>query len=717
MPSTTKNLDARLSTDVQQQHQATDETFKLVLDLEVTPDDVTNDIDDVQAVGAAPRGNPFSALFTGATSDEENAIESSILLTETQPTNDQVSEVSKRLEKKRTIRPSRTLLKSMNHAWKVCNKQKMIDKVDNEHVQEGGKKKKKRDNDVAIRVFLKNSEELASRDFQTAYTSSTLLVNDVTVNEEEKDRLVSKDEETIDKSVDTEDSDQETNNENELECTQPFIEDNMYADETCNYERRDDEETEVYPSSENDTLYYGADSVCEENRNHEKISSKRKKAANVDYRREKHSVVVPTPGRTNEQHEVTSREGPQVTQQDYLTSRVSPCRVGQSDPAKVNGKSITIVDPKDNVEQITKTSQNDDDQDECVPTQPSKLRTENECAVKPSSPLKQNGKKSDEHLARRHTIVTDSQTKSIRSLEFSSFVLESQEDEPHSSAILSGDSSPAEKRLDTFIESNKPSFIESSMSPMCLPSSTPTPTSVDDSAASEVTIDNQAISKRKSMSSLQPDLPSTKKKSKTISQVSGFQCQAVSTPIAKKRDSGAFSPDNNASSQRSNKSSPQTPRHRVRRNPRSAQSTPSSTPTVRTRIRMLTPVPSQRTYASRSRTLFKYKFEFCLTGFVKAGEKNLKELIEGHGGKIPERYQDVLAKSNQKAVVIATPISWRKRKFMQAVACGIPVVHTDWIKDCIEAGHVIPFDGYRVPIGYSVTTRKFECFPPKEVNS
>ncbi|EEY64109.1 uncharacterized protein PITG_02637 [Phytophthora infestans T30-4] len=161
---------------------------------------------------------------------------------------------------------------------------------------------------------------------------------------------------------------------------------------------------------------------------------------------------------------------------------------------------------------------------------------------------------------------------------------------------------------------------------------------------------------------------------------------------------------------------PQTPRPPARRSTRSTQSTPTSTPQVRTRTRTLTPVPSQRAYGSRSRTLFKYKFEFCLTGFVKTGEETLKELIEGHGGKIPERYQDVLYRNNSKAVVIATPVSWRKRKFMQAVACGIPVVHTDWIKDCIDAGYVVPFDGYQVPTGYSVTTRKFECFPPRELH-
>lgn len=146
-----------------------------------------------------------------------------------------------------------------------------------------------------------------------------------------------------------------------------------------------------------------------------------------------------------------------------------------------------------------------------------------------------------------------------------------------------------------------------------------------------------------------------------------------------------------------------------------ALATPSSAQKVRTRTKMLSPLPSNRAYASRSRTIFKYKFEFVLTGFVKEGDASLSELIEEHGGKVMDRYQDVLYRGNGKALVIATPVSWRKRKFMQAISCGIPVVHPDWIQSCIKEACVVPFDGYFVPSGYSVTTRKFECLGVKEV--
>uniref|UniRef100_K3WTV5 BRCT domain-containing protein n=1 Tax=Globisporangium ultimum (strain ATCC 200006 / CBS 805.95 / DAOM BR144) TaxID=431595 RepID=K3WTV5_GLOUD len=130
----------------------------------------------------------------------------------------------------------------------------------------------------------------------------------------------------------------------------------------------------------------------------------------------------------------------------------------------------------------------------------------------------------------------------------------------------------------------------------------------------------------------------------------------------------------------------------------------------------LSPLPSNRAYVSRTKTIFKYKFEFCLTGFMKDGEVNLTELIEEHGGKIPERYQDVLHKNNPKAVVIATPVSWRKLKFIYAIACGIPVVHPEWIHACVTAGKVVSFDGYFIPSGYSFTTRKFECLSVQQLD-
>lgn len=188
-----------------------------------------------------------------------------------------------------------------------------------------------------------------------------------------------------------------------------------------------------------------------------------------------------------------------------------------------------------------------------------------------------------------------------------------------------------------------------------------------------------------------------------------------STPSRRKRQRSYVSPESGSSG---NLQRNETPRvSRVSARSASLISTPnSSTPSVRTRAKLLSPLPSSRAYISRSRTMFKYKFEFCLTGFVKDGEASLMGLIEEHGGKLCDRYQDMMRPNNTKAVVIATPVSWRKLKFLYAVACGIPVVHPEWLHACIKAGQILPFEGYCVPSGYSMTTMKFECLPVKQVS-
>ncbi|KAG7378253.1 hypothetical protein PHYPSEUDO_010317 [Phytophthora pseudosyringae] len=674
------------------------QTIRLVLDLDATTGAATRGGDGFRPAVQFSAGNPFSELFAGDTQDDEKLlaqapVKSKEALMETSPLKRPRQEDRSR---SRSPSPPPTMLKSMDTAWRT-RKGKILLSNERKEVEESQEEKQGENSLLGASAYSEYSEDLAPRIFQAAFTKSS------GAQEEEEKQVNGGDREKVDMSVIAEDSDRETDYEDEMECTQQL-----------------EEETEVYPPSDTGTLPYGADSVFVDEVD-EDAKTKGEEAAKASSSTGERSVVVPTPNQKNYQRtsedEVTSREGSQATQQDYLTPRVNPSRVEKPGSAEVHAKPVVVVSPRDNAEKASKTSPNDDEQDDCVPTQPSKTRTEGEPVVEPSSPAQQHVvQRNDDQLASERTTGADSQTKAIRSLEFSFSMPESQDGEPHFSASLTSQGTPAAKRIEAFSRSDRPSPFESSISPVYLPTPTPTPTPVGDPAVPVATIattEAQVSSKRKKSSSLSGLLPTGKKKQKISSVATDSPNEITSTPIAKKRKRQFFSPDGGVASDAGD---PQTPRPPVRRSARSTQSTPSSTPHVRTRTRILTPVPSQRAYASRSRTLFKFKFEFCLTGFVKTGEENLKELIEGHGGKIPERYQDVLYKNNSKAVVVATPVSWRKRKFMQAVACGIPVVHTDWIKDCIEAGYVIPFDGYQVPTGYSVTTRKFECFPPRELH-
>jgi hypothetical protein len=187
----------------------------------------------------------------------------------------------------------------------------------------------------------------------------------------------------------------------------------------------------------------------------------------------------------------------------------------------------------------------------------------------------------------------------------------------------------------------------------------------------------------------------------------------VNTPSGSTQDDGASNDPQTTVSE----STPSRPPRRSAKRLESNSLTPSSSQKARTRPKELSPLPTTRAYVSRSRTIFKFKFVFVVTGFSNKGETSMAELIHEHGGKVAEREQDVLYRGNTKAVVIATPVAWRKLKFMQAIACGIPVVHPEWIHRCIRAASVLPFNGYTVPSGYSISTRKFECLPVQQVRA
>ncbi|KAL7687301.1 putative BRCT domain-containing protein [Plasmopara halstedii] len=503
-----------------------------------------------------------------------------------------------------------TMLMSLELAWRDRKRE--------------GASARKEEREDSLTKYSEYSEDLAPRIFHETISTS---VDDGDSGE-------------VTKRCDANNSNKETDDE-EIECTQTLEEDEM----TGSYERVSDGEveTEVYPYSDAGTLPFGA---CSSLIDDVDKKTSEKEDSGHDQMHKKHDMLLEKNSQQNCEDEVPCYD----ISQDCLTPRVNLHRPGKPGSA----------------------DECEDEQDECVPTQPAQIGTESEIVGESSSPSRENLEINDDQMTHHDIAEVDPQTRAIRSLEFSFTAPESQDHKAHTSANLASEGTPAAKRVTAIFKGNRLIPFESSISPVYQPS----PPSVNKASDPEnpiVSFDTQLIVKKNNESLMFSDEAENAKKEKPFNGFSESSKQMAYTPKGYKRKRDYHSPGSLAPSNESTLGDPQTPRPSARRSSRSNQSTPSSTSHVRTRTRTLTPVPSQRAYASRSRTLFKYKFEFCLTGFVKNSEESLKELIEGHGGKVPERYQDVLYKDNSKAVVIATPVSWRKRKFMQAVACGIPV--------------------------------------------
>lgn len=637
--------------------------LRLVLDLDEQEEPKTRGADFEFQVSQSSESqvemrNQFSELFAKDTQDEEPKL----------------SPLKRKRD--RSVSPPPTLLASVESAWRAKRSEKQ--KEGESKTEEGFSAMSEYSEDLAPQVV-----ELAKLG---AENESAELAKLSVVNESV--------------ALSDKDSDRETDYEDELECTQAMEDYENEHKEEMNLSAASDATHDVdahpYSMSDTGTQPYDPNSTYNDIDEDLEVEDDTKNSADRTRLEEsdQFSPVINPPGEQNENDEAPSGDASQLKvnddNMDYLTPRANIQRV--ENPVAAGQDSIVAASETTAAEADESKIDNDDSQDECGATQPSEDQSKG-TSDEPGASHHENGSK--------HTGGTDSQTKAIRTLEFSFTSTGSQENEVHSEPSLDSIPSKTLSRMD------RTSPFESSMSPVC--PSMPTPVSRQQI--------NPGTGKETRQNRSPPDragLP-TGRKQKSPPRSTAPENQLNSTPNTKRRKRG-ISPDKGLSSKNSGVSDPMTPQPQVRRGARSAQSTPSSTPSVRTRAKILSPLPVNRVYASRARTIFKYKFEFCLTGFVSEGEQTLTELITEHGGKIPDRYQDVLYKTNSKAVVIGTPVSWRKRKFMQAVACGIPVVHPEWVHACVKAGQVVPFDRYHVPSGYSVTTRKFECLPSRQLD-
>ncbi|KAE9201040.1 hypothetical protein PF004_g18828 [Phytophthora fragariae] len=379
------------------QLQSKKKTFKLVLDLGL---DSTSGADDGCRPLQSP-ANPFSELFAGDTQDDENlmATRAPIIAEEkekekkkkeensTQKKNierekEHVSPPKRRRQSEeekegdRSPSPPPTMLMSIDKELRD-RKQKVTAASAGEvkeKDEESHDEMRLEDSLPGASAFSEYSEDLAPRVFQTFATNVEAAAID------EKSALVEGDNERFDRSAYiTEDSDRETDLEEDMELTQKLDDEEVDVvmdskDVTRSYAASsgdDEEETEAFPYSGTGTEPYGPDSACMDD-DHDELA---KNAGNQTLDMSVNgggSHHVPTPSQKSDQRtsddDVTSRE---CTQQDYLTPRVNPNQIDNADSAEVNEKSVVVSD-----KQNSNKSPDEDDQDECMATQPSRGRTE-----------------------------------------------------------------------------------------------------------------------------------------------------------------------------------------------------------------------------------------------------------------------------------------------------------------------------------------------------
>ncbi|KAG2532834.1 hypothetical protein BBO99_00002022 [Phytophthora kernoviae] len=346
------------------------------------------------------------------------------------------------------------MLKDVESAWKARKQQVATEK------------KKEVDKELALgtSALSEYSEDLAPNCFQVAHTASFSSLDAAT-----KCAMISEGK----YSDKADDSDLETDFEDEMECTQALDDDETddnkqltlsYGNANESGVHVDDTGTEAYSLSDTGTQPYG-DSTY--NDGYEMMEGEQKEDADITQSGESaifSPVVDPTNGQRDGESENTSRESSQIkvgdTSLDYLTPRANVTRVEKLVAAGNATTVPSVIAPNHAAETELEI---DDDQDECMATQPSEDRPSDEPAGEPRSTADQNA---------------------IRTLEFSFTSTGSQENEVQFDASLSGMELLASKTAESAPRSAQMNPFESSISPVW----PPTPIPVNDLSTPEDTI-------------------------------------------------------------------------------------------------------------------------------------------------------------------------------------------------------------------------------------
>ncbi|ETW10560.1 hypothetical protein, variant [Aphanomyces invadans] len=123
------------------------------------------------------------------------------------------------------------------------------------------------------------------------------------------------------------------------------------------------------------------------------------------------------------------------------------------------------------------------------------------------------------------------------------------------------------------------------------------------------------------------------------------------------------------------------------------------------------PIPPRTAYATRVKCFT--DLHFYLSGFQDVASGQLVSQITSYGGKIVKDISQ-MKKVQDRCYVVATAEASRRPKTLYAMACGIPIVHPDWLAACFQSRVLVDVTGYWIPSGFSWITRRSIVHIPRQ---
>lgn len=108
---------------------------------------------------------------------------------------------------------------------------------------------------------------------------------------------------------------------------------------------------------------------------------------------------------------------------------------------------------------------------------------------------------------------------------------------------------------------------------------------------------------------------------------------------------------------------------------------------------------SARKNSLRKSILFDREYTFAISGFGEISD-GVKGQIRNAGATVVDDLLHVSNISDKPVFVIAPMEGLRRKNALLALACGVPVLHPDWLSDCFREKQLLDFQGYAPSILY-----------------